>query len=287
MSTEIEQDHYAAKVDFSTIYDRPDPRAYYRTLGALDYEIPAHGAAVFNRLLEEMGGRDGRTVLDVCCSYGVNPALLNHDVDFADLTEHYGEVDTTLDASTLSDIDRRWFAERRRPDPVTAIGLDVAANAVRYASEIGLLHEGVVADLESGPCDEGTLRTIAQADLVTVTGGIGYIGERTFKTIVQASGDDPPWVAAFNLRWVDFGPIAEALEDLDLVVEHLDGYCVPQRRFADDIERKAVLAALERGGRDATRERREDAHLAELFVARPPEAVRDAPIADVLEQLTG
>src|ERR1700754_3826918 len=30
----------AGKADFTQIYDRPDPRAYYATLGPLDYRIP-------------------------------------------------------------------------------------------------------------------------------------------------------------------------------------------------------------------------------------------------------
>lgn len=280
-----ESDHYQSKADFGDIYNQPDPRAYYRTLGVLDYEIPAHGTPVFDLLLDEMGGRAGKTVLDVCCGYSANSALLNHGIELADLYEHYEHLEGAA-AEDIAEIDRRWFAEHSRPDPVSVIGLDVADNAVRYASLVGLLNQGLIADLEIGQPDEETTQALAAADLVTVTGGVGYIGEKTFRAIVEASGDNPPWVAALCLRWVDYTPIAEALDDLGLVTEQLDGYCVPQRRFAHEEERQAALAGLSARGLDPAPELRRDAHCAELYISRPPEAARAAPVAGLFRSLT-
>jgi SAM-dependent methyltransferase len=281
MSAGADLDHYQAKANFDDVYNQPDPRQYYRTLGVLNYEIPAHGALVFDLLLDEMGGREGRTVLDVCCGYSANAALLNHDVNLAELYEHYGSLASAADGD-IAEIDRQWFAERGRADAVSVIGLDIAGNAVRYAASVGLLNKGVVADLESGDPDEETVRALAAADLVAVTGGIGYVGEKTFRSVIEASGEDPPWVAALSLRWVDFSPIAETFDDLGLVTERLEGYCVPQRRFAHDSERQAALAGLRARGLDPAPELRLGAHCAELYVSRPPEAARAAPLADVL-----
>jgi hypothetical protein len=84
---------------------------------------------------------------------------------------------------------------------------------------------------------------------------------------------------------VDFSPIAEAFDDLGLVTERLAGYCVPQRRFAHDEEREAAIAGLRARGLDPTPELRLGAHCAELYVSRPPEAVRAAPIEDILGSL--
>jgi hypothetical protein len=285
MSVDADFDHYQAKANFDDVYNQPDPRSYYRALGALDYEIPAHGAVVFDRLLDEMGGREGKTLLDVCCGYSANAALLNHDIELADLYEHYGRLENTADKD-IAEIDRQWFAEHSRTDAVSVIGLDVAGNAVRYATSVGLLEQGVVADLESGGPDDETVQAFASVDLVGVTGGIGYVSEKTFRTIVGASGDNPPWVAALSLRWVDFSPIAEAFDDLGLVTERLDGYCVPQRRFAHDAERQAAIAGLRARGLDPAPELRLGAHCAELYLSRPPEAVKAAPIEDILGSLT-
>jgi SAM-dependent methyltransferase len=286
MAVDAESDLYQAKANFDDIYNKSDPRSYYRTLGALGYEIPARGALVFDRLLDEMGGREGKTVLDVCCGYSANAALLNHDIELADLYEHYVSLENAADGD-MAEIDRQWFAEHSRQDTVSVIGLDIADNAVRYATSVGLLDHGVVADLESGRPDEETAQVFAAADLVAVTGGIGYVGEKTFRAIVEAGGDDPPWIAALSLRWVDFSPITEAFDDLGLVTEQLEGYCVPQRRFAHDQEREAAIAGLRARGLDPAPELQLGAHCAELYVSRPPEVARAAPISDVLGFLTG
>lgn len=280
MPIDAKLDHYQAKADFGNVYNQPDPRPYYRTLGMLGYEIPAHGALVFDRLLDEMGGREGKTVLDVCCGYSANAALLNHDVELAELYEHYASLEHVAD-DAVAGLDRRWFAERSRPDAVSVVGLDVADKAVRYATSVGLLDRAVVADLEAAPPDEEARQVFSTADLVAVTGGIGYVREKTFQAIVEAA-DELPWVAALCLRWVDFSPIGETLDDLGLVTERLDGYCVPQRRFAHEPERQAALDSLRSRGIDPAPELELGAHCAELFVARPPEATREAPISDVL-----
>lgn len=284
MPVDAKLDHYQAKADFSSVYNQRDPRPYYRALGVLGYEIPAHGVLVFNQLLDEMGGREGKTVLDVCCGYSANAALLNHDVDLAEVYEHYASLENAAD-DAVAELDRRWFAERSRPDAVSVVGLDVADNAVQYAASVGLLDRVVVADLETAPPDEEARQAFATADLVSVTGGVGYVSEKTFQAIVEAA-DEPPWVAALSLRWVDFSSIAETLDDLGLVTERLEGYCVPQRRFANEEERQAALASLRARGLDPAPELQLGAHCAELFVARPPEAAREAPISEVLGFLT-
>lgn len=283
MSTQ--SDLYEAKADFSSIYNRTDPRTYFGTLGDFGYEIPTHGVPVFERLLDQMGGRDHKAVLDVCCSYGVNAALLNHNLDLDDLYGHYADYDTAVDSSALEKIDRRWFSAHRREDAVHTIGLDVAENAVHYASSVGLLDGAVVADLESAPPDDDDAKVLGSADLVTVTGGIGYIGEKTLRTVVEAAGDAPPWIAVLSLRWIDFEPIAESLDRVGLVTERFPAYRVMQRRFADTHEREAALSGLRDLGVDCSAEVEADAHFAELLVARPPEAVRDSPIDEMLQSL--
>jgi hypothetical protein len=283
----IQSELYGAKTDFSSIYNQADPRAYFRTLGALSYEIPSHGLPVIERLLDEMGGRHGKTVLDICCSYGVNAALLNHDVDLQELYDHYGHVGADVDSSSLAHIDRRWFGARRRADAIRTVGLDVADNAVRYATDVGLLDRAVVADFETNPADDDQIETLGTADVVTITGGIGYIGEKTLSAVVKAAGDKPPWIAAFSLRWIDFDPIATSLAEIGLVTERVPGYCVAQRRFADEQERQAALIGLRQRDLDPSAELRSNAHYAELLVVRPPEAVRDFPIDRIFGSITG
>ncbi len=273
------------KADFTGVYNADDPRAYFAALWDLDYQAPAHGAPVFRRLLRVLGSSCGRPrVLDVCCSYGVNAALLNHDVSFDELRGRYRWSQRAgLARDELAAADRRFFAERRRADAAEVVGLDVAENAVGYAVEVGLLAEGLVADLEAdGPLPGEVGASLADVDLVTVTGGASYVTERTFETIVATGGDAPPWIAALTLRWIGFDTIARALREHGLVTERIDGYLVRQRRFADEDERRLVHESLERRGVGLSAFERAGWHCAELFVARPEEAVHAHPIAELL-----
>lgn len=224
-----------AKADFGDIYDRPDPRAYYRELSALDYEVPRHGQHIFRRVLAALRP-EGATVVDLCCSYGVNAALLKCDLDLAELYDRYaGEQAAALSRDELVAADRRFYAERRRTDPPHVVGVDVAGPAVEYAVEVGLLDVGVAEDLEIGDPSPQLTRAVAGADLITVTGGVGYITERTFEGVLDGTSPDRrPWVAALCLRTVSYAPVAELLADKGLVTERLEGRTFPQRRFADD-----------------------------------------------------
>jgi hypothetical protein len=67
------------KADFHAIYRRPDPRAYFHTLGSLDYVIPHLAQPIIAQLVAACRRVHARpvTVLDLGCSYGINGALLS------------------------------------------------------------------------------------------------------------------------------------------------------------------------------------------------------------------
>lgn len=272
-----------AKADFTDEYNATDPRAYYANLGDLAYQIPAHGAAVFRHLSDVIGERSGPpTVLDVCCSYGINAALLNHDLSFEDLRQHYtSSAVEGLSHREMVDADQQLFAAHRRPDARRVLGLDVSDNAVGYAVEAGLLDGGIVADFESEAPAGDVVAQLGSVDLVTITGGVGYVNENTFGQIVSAC-DTPPWIAALSLRWIGFDPIAESLEGHGLVTQRLDGYAVRQRRFADAVERDHVLGALDDRGISPNEMEEGGWHSAELYVVRPEGAAREQSVDELL-----
>ncbi|MFI0743181.1 hypothetical protein ACH4PU_34665 [Streptomyces sp. NPDC021100] len=139
---------------FDGIYDQPDPRAYFRVLGPLEYQTPHHAQGIFRRVLAacepEAQPAEPATMLDICCSYGINAALLNHRVTLDDLYAHYTSPQATaLTTAELIEWDRAYYAARRRPDAVRVIGLDAATNAISYARAVGLLEEGFDENLET------------------------------------------------------------------------------------------------------------------------------------------
>jgi SAM-dependent methyltransferase len=279
------------KADFSHIYDRPDPRDYFRTLGDLDYEIPQRAKPVFDRLLATLRPRRATPantalrVLDLCCSYGVNAALLRCNVVLNDLFERYASAELdSLSPGEICALDRSYYAERLRRDPVVVSGLDTAANAIGYGCRAGLLDSGWTEDLESTDPSPELAARLDEVDLVTSTGGIGYITYRTLDRVIRpGSGQRAPWVAAFVLRQFSYEEISETLARRGLVTESLDATSFPQRRFASTGERDSTLCALDERGLDPTGMEAEGRYYADLYVSRPAADAAELPLGKLLD----
>jgi hypothetical protein len=208
-------------------------------------------------------------VLDICCSYGINAALLNHDVTMAELYEHY----TSPRAGRLSTVelaawDREFYEERRRPDAWPVIGLDIAARAVRYAQAVGLLDAGYTDNLELRPPGVRLSDELDAVGLITVTGGGSYLTERTFDALLSAAGH-PVWVEAFWLRTVPFAPIAGALAAHGLRTTADTSHPRPQRRFTDEREQRYAVEAVRALGEDPAGLEEAGHYYTVLYEARP------------------
>lgn len=243
------------KSRFDDIYDRPDPRAYFGRLAPLEYEIPHHAQPVFRRVAAERAAvDDGRshqpTVLDLCCSYGINAALLNHDVTLAEMAERYtSPAAQAMSTAELIAWDKEFYAQRRRPDAVPVIGLDVSSPAVQYALAVGLLDAAFTDDLEQGPPSPQLDHALAEVGLITLTGGGSYITDRTF-TALLGGARRPVWVSAFVLRTVSYEPVERTLAAHGLHTTVDSSRTYPQRRFTDAREQQYAIEAVRKLGHD-------------------------------------
>ncbi|MEZ5668707.1 MAG: hypothetical protein R3F55_14950 [Alphaproteobacteria bacterium] len=279
----------SGKCAFDDIYDQPVPDAYFTRLKPLQYQTPHHAQPVFRRAARALAGLRGRRpveVLDLCCGYGVNAALLNHRVSLADL---YRRFRLARQARTSHDQriggDAAYFRQRGiAPRPARVTGVDVAANALVYARAVGLLEQSVNVDLETGRLDAAAAAGLARADLVTVTGGFSYIGARSLSRLLGLyPARRQPWVVALPLRQMDFSACEAALQRAGLTVETWSRWPMPHRRFADATERDATLAAIDPDG-DPIRRPPSRSHLeAVLYVARPEADAARLPLADLVQ----
>lgn len=275
-----------AKANFDGIYVAADPRPYFRALCQLDYQIPAHGGSVFRRLARALNGGDRPHVADVCCSYGVNAAVLKYDVSFDDVVAHYCDPALDdLDLDALIDVDLEWFGARVSGPGFEVIGIDNSAQAIGYALEVGLLDGGFAENLEDGPVSAELGVRVAQADLITVTGGIGYVTETTIGRLFERS--DHPRLAAFSLRWVDFAPIVDVGAEHGLVTERLDEATFPQRQIADEAEWQHVRARLQELLINPHARETDGYHHTDLYVMRPASEVAERPLKDLLGPISG
>lgn len=271
------------KADFGQIYDQEDPRAYYTTLAEFDYQIPQHGADIFDRLLRAKGRpRSGRpTVLDVCCSYGIVTSLMSTDLSMDDLTAHYLAAQReSLSTDELVADDRALLRDHRRHDAVETIGIDIAEHAVQYAVDIGALDHGAAENLEIDEPSPHLAELLSGVDLITTTGGIGYVTGRTFRRLLRHA---PPsvTVAALCLRTYDYTEVADTLDAHGLVTERAEG-TVRQRRFVNAEERTWAIDSVRALGHDPDGLEDDGYYHAELFVSRPAEEARLTPLAEMI-----
>ena len=78
-------------------------------------------------------------MLDLCCSYGINAALLNHDLTLDALYARYGSPElAALSTDEVAVADCAFYSEHRRSHPVQIVGTDVADQAIAYAQRVGL-----------------------------------------------------------------------------------------------------------------------------------------------------
>ncbi|WP_067659152.1 class I SAM-dependent methyltransferase [Nocardia harenae] len=258
--------HTTGKASFDHIYDRPDPRAYYRRMAELGYSIPDSAAPFFQQQLREYRASARvavPTVLDIGCSYGVNAALLRFGTSVAELAESYAG---TTDRDSALALDKG----RAEVPNVAArfLGIDASRPALEYAAEAGLLDEVVHADLESADPDSDQREVLARADLVISTGCIGYVTEKTLVRVATAHPRRRPWMAHFVLRMFDYGPVAAELAALGYRTEQVPGLHA-QRRFASADEQAQVLKTLADKGIDTTGYEAEGSLYATLHLSRP------------------
>ncbi|MFJ9409759.1 hypothetical protein [Streptomyces sp. NPDC101393] len=288
MATEITDSTAASdwgKADFEAIYNCPDPQRYFTTLQPLEYQIPHHGQAVFRAVTDALqrrrADRPPLGVIDLCCSYGVNAALLNHRLDLSDLYDRYtAHGPGAPQPHQLAEEDRTFFATRRRPEACRVIGLDAAEHAVGYGERVGLLDRGFAENLEHDEPSADLRKALADIDLITVTGGVGYITARTFAHLFDCVSS-PPWVAAFVLRTVSYRPVSALLARAGLVTEKLSTRTFRQRRFADGEERRAAFTALAGHGLSTAGKEADGFYHADLYLSRPAADVAALPLSQL------
>lgn len=280
------------KANFDDIYRNPDPREYFRVLGGLDYLIPEFARGLFRSLIAARAPSHGNRprVLDLGCSYGINAAMIRYPVDLHRLRRRYNEpMMQGLTPARLMALDRHYFQSWPIAAPMRLIGLDASAPAVGYASRVGLVDVGICADLERSSLTTVQADQVRDVDLILSTGCVGYVTQRTFRSLLlaQRTHNKKPWVANFVLRMFSYDDIAAELETFGLVTEKLEGVTFVQRRFHSPQEMETTLAAVTARGLASEGKEAEGLLHAELYVSRPAEDVDAAPLARLVSVTSG
>jgi SAM-dependent methyltransferase len=279
----------ASKANFDKIYTMPDPRAYFSILGALDYMIPDIAEPVSRQILAAYAQQRQRKpcVLDVGCSYGINAAVQRFPLNFDTLRRRYTHHEiAALSPDELIRMDRNYFSAWPETGVADFIGLDISAPAIAYAKNVGLLRDGVVADLEHNFITPEQSAVVQQADVILSTGCVGYVSEKTYSQLLD-SMQQVPWVISFVLRMFPYDRFEKVMGSYGLVTEKLASATFVQRRFRDEEEFEGTLETLSQIGVDPTGFESEGLTHAELYLSRPAEDVRAMSLDEIVTVTSG
>jgi len=276
-----------SNADMGHIYNQFDPRAYFHELNKLDYAIPDTAKPIFQKLIGHLQKRQHDTVhvLDLGCSYGINAAILKHDLSMDELYEHWGQKKMT-DATSEEVVayDQQFLADIDASEDIKVIGLDQAENAIAFGVASGLLDAGLAVNLETDPLSAQGKEKLAPVDLVMSTGCVGYLTEKSFDRFLPAASEGrQPWIANFVLRLFPFDAIEKSLDKWGYVTEKLEDQTFFQREFDSDDEQEQVLKQLRDRGIDPTGMEAEGHFLAEFYLSRPLKDAAEVPIERLLQ----
>ena len=124
--------------------------AYFRTLKEFRYGIPGAAKPIFQRLIGHLRRRRDGTcrILDLGCSYGVNSALLKHDLSMSALYDHWGTPEQaagiTFEVASIRGGDKHNAIPREadavlylEPSAREAFAKTVACELEGFRSELG------------------------------------------------------------------------------------------------------------------------------------------------------
>ncbi len=185
---------------FERVYDLDDPSPYFATLRRADYRMPVALAgalkAIHRPLSAARGAGETLRVLDFACGYGAIGALLRHDVSISALYAHYAARQwQPADGRRYWPKDIAFFAARRAQGVAFDIGgIDIAGNALAYASALGFVDRAFPENLVDDAPSDGLARFLDGVHLVVESGALGVLLPAAFARVLDcAGGERPPW----------------------------------------------------------------------------------------------
>ena len=263
----------------------------FRELQPLDYRAPQSALPIFQsciRALQALRRQQPLTILDLCCGYGTNTALINHQITLDELYAYYTNVKrSALPLVQRLAADQDFFKSLKISLPHHIIGIDVARNALAYARITSLMAHSYAINLEynAEPINDSLAQVLRSVDLIIVTGGLSYIGAKSFRRLLEKTPKEQrPWVVCLPLRISDFKPLITAFNRFGLRTEQLKSHTLRQRKFYDQAEQSRVITHLRDLQLDPTGKEADGYLHTDVYLSRPSTDVVRMPVQQLLNQ---
>lgn len=266
-------DELVVKKNFADIYTQKFPDDYLEEMKRLHYRIPDKTKTLYLSLAEQLYKKLSRpiNILDIGSSYGINAALMKHDLEMSDLDDYFlQEENTTLEQT------KQFFEKMPSNDHLKFFQIDISDNALQFSEDVKLCKKGICVNLET---ESLPIKEVPSFDMIIATGCIGYIGYRAFsnlfelikkqKTKYSQSEIEKPVFAFSVLRIFDMEKIQQTFDYYGYSLVRTDLDPIRQRRFSDSGEKSQTVSLLHSKGIDS-KGFEDDGHFyAHFYIANP------------------
>ena len=265
----------AVKKDFTDIYTQKSPNLYLEEMKRLDYRIADSTKPLYLSLAEQLHSKLKRPVniLDLGSSYGINSALMKHDLTMSELDDFFLESERTIDDT------REFFESQPKNHALNFYQIDISKPALEFSERARLCKKGICVNLET---QKAALPSeLSQIDMVIATGCIGYIGYRAFSNLfetlkkmqspyVESETEYITPIFAFSvLRIFDMKKIQQTFDYYGYSLVKSELPPIPQRNFANSDERTQTISLLHSKGIDTKGYEDTGKFYADFYVASP------------------
>ncbi|AFS82382.1 hypothetical protein [Candidatus Nitrosopumilus sediminis] len=261
------------KKDFSNIYVQKFPNSYLKEMKRLEYRIPDETKPLYLSIAKKIYNKLSKTIniIDIGSSYGINSALMKHDLSMSDLDDFFLKKEPSIEQS------KQFFDALPSDDTLDFYQIDISEPALRFSENVQLCKKGLCVNLEM---ENLPVQELPQSDMIIATGCIGYIGYKAFLNIFELlkkqqskeNQDNPknrPIFAFSVLRIFDMEDIEKTFNHYDYSLVKADMNPIRQRRFSDLEEKQNTLLLLHNKGID-TKWLEDDGHFyADFYIASP------------------
>ena len=261
------------KKDFTDIYRQKFPDDYLEEMRRLQYRIPNSTKSFYMSLAEQLYKKLSRpiNILDIGSSYGINAALMKHDLEMSDLDDFFLTEENTNVEQT-----KQFFEKLPSKDYLKFYQIDISDPALQFSEEVKLCTKGICVNLET---ESLPIKELPSFDMIIATGCIGYIGYKAFSNLFELikkqqtkysqTEIDKPIFAFSVLRIFDMEKIQQTFDDFGYSLVKTDLGPIRQRQFSDSDEKSQTVSLLHEKGIDP-KDFEDDGHFyAHFYIASP------------------
>lgn len=259
------------KKDFSDIYTRKQPTPYLEEMKNLEYRIPDQTKPLYKHLAERVVNYKKKSVkiLDLGSSYGINSALLNHELIMSELDSFFLKDNPSPSIKSTQD----FFDDLPNNNSNLEFYLvDTSAQALDFAENAGLCNDSFCVNLEKEIVPSRLQQAMQDIDLIISTGCVGYIGEKSFSKIFSQIENDkgPLPIFAFTvLRIFNTINIESVFKENNFELIKTKIGPLKQRRFYDKVEMNDTLDLLKHKNIETKNLEENGYYFADFYVGGP------------------